>query len=194
MQPVRIHTRGLLKLPIDARRGPSLASRSFHARFATPFLVTLFFVFLASCSSGQLVSPLDIAFIAAKESPGVSLSAMHAAHARILLIVYIFWQFFLALVVNALPLAHQHPVLRHRRDAVIEVLPDGNITVFNSDTQQVIPQGPATDGAGSDFSPSSVVWIVFSFVIGGPLCLAGIRGARLTTGCALGLAGAVCCT
>ncbi|EIN06601.1 hypothetical protein PUNSTDRAFT_54017 [Punctularia strigosozonata HHB-11173 SS5] len=112
---------------------------------------------------------------------------MHAAHA--LIHVYA-CALYLTIRASALPLVSV--ALVPRRDAIINVLPDGNVTVFNPDTQLPIPQGPATDGAGVDFSVPAVLWIAFSAIIGAPLALAGVRLARFTTGCALGLAGVVC--
>lgn len=68
----------------------------------------------------------------------------------------------------------------------------GSIVVFNSDTQALIPQGPATDGGGTNFNTAAALWIVFSFLVGGPLAVAGIRGWRFTIGAAIGLSTAVC--
>lgn len=68
-----------------------------------------------------------------------------------------------------------------------------NVTVLNPDTRQGIPQGIATDGAGVSFSPPAIIWLVFAFVVGVPLALAGIRLWRFTTGMGVGLAVTVCC-
>lgn len=68
----------------------------------------------------------------------------------------------------------------------------GQLEAFNPITQQLIPQGPATDAGGQDFDGPAILWITFSFVIGPPMAFAGIRGWRLTTGVGLGLAAAVC--
>ena len=65
-----------------------------------------------------------------------------------------------------------------------------NTTVLNPSTNQVISQGPGTDGGGS--GPPAIVWLVFVFVVGIPLALAGIRLWRFTTGMAVGLGLTVC--
>ena len=65
--------------------------------------------------------------------------------------------------------------------------------IFDSSTEQIIPQGPATDGSGTNFSLPAVIWIVFCFAIGIPMAVAGIRGWRLTTGVGIGLPAAACC-
>lgn len=69
----------------------------------------------------------------------------------------------------------------------------GELQVFDPVTRQLIPQGLASDGSGDDFSSPALIWLVFCFVVGIPMALAGIRGWRLTTGVGIGLAGAVCC-
>ncbi len=68
----------------------------------------------------------------------------------------------------------------------------GNTTVLNPATNQAIPQGPGTDGAGAGFSPPAIIWLVFVFVVGVPLALAVVRLWRFTTGMAVGLAVTVC--
>ena len=70
---------------------------------------------------------------------------------------------------------------------------DGSTVVYSPVTGQQIPQGLATDGSGSGFSACAVSWIVFSFVVGAPLLLAGFRGRQLTLGVAFGLAAALAC-
>lgn len=71
----------------------------------------------------------------------------------------------------------------------------GNITVIDSSTDHIIPQASASDGGAlvnrNRFSVPPVLWIAFGAVIGTPMALAGSRGWRLTTGCALGLSLAV---
>ncbi|RDB24701.1 hypothetical protein Hypma_007448 [Hypsizygus marmoreus] len=64
--------------------------------------------------------------------------------------------------------------------------------VFNPETLQPIPQGPATDGGGTNFNPAALMWLAFSFAIGTPMALAGVRGWRLTTGVGIGLSATVC--
>ncbi|KAF8161410.1 hypothetical protein B0H34DRAFT_653299 [Crassisporium funariophilum] len=67
----------------------------------------------------------------------------------------------------------------------------GQPIVLNPATNQVFPQGRATDAGGKDFDVPALIWLIFSFVIGIPMSLAGIRGWRLSTGVGMGLAGAV---
>lgn len=64
---------------------------------------------------------------------------------------------------------------------------DGNLVIFNSQTNQVITQGVASDGGGSGFDAAALVWIVLLYVTGVPLAIAGVRGWRLTLGAAIGL-------
>lgn len=70
----------------------------------------------------------------------------------------------------------------------------GTPQVFDSVTQQPIPQGPATDGGGTGFDISAIIWLAFSFAVGTPMAIAGIHLWRITTGVGIGLAAAVCCT
>ena len=67
-----------------------------------------------------------------------------------------------------------------------------NTTVINPSTDQVIAQGPGTDGGGS--GPAAIIWLVFVFVVGIPPALTGVRLWRFTTGMAVGLALTVCGT
>jgi len=67
----------------------------------------------------------------------------------------------------------------------------GTIQVFDP-SGNLITQGAATDGSGSNFDVPALVWIGFSLIIGLPMSCAGIRGWRLTTGVGIGLALAVC--
>jgi hypothetical protein len=89
---------------------------------------------------------------------------------------------------------NSHDVLsaRGRSDVIINDA-DGSVAVFNSQTQQLIPQGSGSDGAGTGFDAPAVLWIVLLFLLGVPLAVAGIRGWRLTLGTAIGLSAAVCC-
>lgn len=70
---------------------------------------------------------------------------------------------------------------------------NGTTVVYSPVTGQEIPQGLASDGSGSGFSTSAVLWIVFSFVVGIPLLLAGFRGWRFTLGAAVGTAAVLAC-
>ncbi|KAI0359559.1 hypothetical protein OH77DRAFT_1387263, partial [Trametes cingulata] len=82
---------------------------------------------------------------------------------------------------------------RKRMDPTIVTSADGtNTTVLNPSTNEVIAQGPATDGGGVDFSVPAIIWLAFVFTVGAPLALAGIRLWRVTTGAGVGLAATVC--
>ena len=78
-----------------------------------------------------------------------------------------------------------------RRGAVVKDL-GGEIIVLNSATGQLISQGTATDGGGTDYDAAALVWLIGTLVIGVPLAIAGVRGWRLTLGSAIGLAIGVC--
>ncbi|KAJ7725628.1 hypothetical protein DFH07DRAFT_250640 [Mycena maculata] len=67
----------------------------------------------------------------------------------------------------------------------------GTPQVFD-DSGNLVTQGAATDGSGTDFDPPALIWIGFCLILGLPLAGAGIRGWRLTTGAGIGLASAVC--
>jgi len=54
-------------------------------------------------------------------------------------------------------------------------------------TQQPVPQGSASDGGGYGFDVPAIIWLVWSFAVGAPLTLAGIRLSRATTGAAIGI-------
>ena len=68
-----------------------------------------------------------------------------------------------------------------------------NVSVINPATDQTIPQGPGTDGGGTDFSLPAIIWLAFVFIVGVPLALAGVRLWRFTTGMGIGLAVTICC-
>jgi len=68
----------------------------------------------------------------------------------------------------------------------------GVIEVFNPDTLAVIPQGDASDGAGTVGSPAFIIWVVFCFLVGVPMALGGVRGWRFTIGISLGCGAAGC--
>ncbi|THH18687.1 hypothetical protein EW146_g2350 [Bondarzewia mesenterica] len=95
-----------------------------------------------------------------------------------------------------------YPLTSHivpRSSVILKTSTTGNIStidVFNSQTLQPITQVLATDGSGNGLtsSPASILWVVYCFLFGCPLALAGIRGWRLTTGAAIGLASGVCGT
>lgn len=86
------------------------------------------------------------------------------------------------------------PIIPYTRDrsAITTNNATGSIIVFNSQTQQPIPQGSASDGGGSAFNPPAVLWVVAAFSLGVPLSLAGFRGWKFTLGTAIGLSAAVC--
>ncbi|KAI0048799.1 hypothetical protein FA95DRAFT_1490314 [Auriscalpium vulgare] len=62
--------------------------------------------------------------------------------------------------------------------------------VLDPSSRQPIAQTSASDGSGHGFTASapSIIWVAFSFVIGVPLAIAGVRGHLLTTGITIGLA------
>lgn len=70
---------------------------------------------------------------------------------------------------------------------------NGTTVVYSALTGQQIPQGLASDGSGSAFSLSAVLWIIFSFVLGAPLLFVGFRGRRLTLAAAVGMAAVLAC-
>ncbi|KAF7350964.1 SET domain-containing protein [Mycena sanguinolenta] len=67
----------------------------------------------------------------------------------------------------------------------------GTVQVFDG-SGNLVTQGAATDGSGSNFDFPALIWIGFSLIIGLPMSFAGIRGWRLTTGVGIGVASAVC--
>ncbi|KAF8900094.1 hypothetical protein CPB85DRAFT_1439694 [Mucidula mucida] len=71
------------------------------------------------------------------------------------------------------------------RKAIVSTTSSGNVTVVDSDSREAIKQGAATDGAGDGYSPASMMWMGFGFLVGVPMSFAGIRGWRLTTGVAV---------
>jgi len=83
------------------------------------------------------------------------------------------------------------PSLFPRADAIIKEV-NGEVQVFGTSDNQIVPQGPASDGAGSGFNGPAILWIGITTVLGLPLALAGVRGWRFTTGAGIGLASAVC--
>lgn len=116
------------------------------------------------------------------------------------LLTYVWFFLNLVNVILASPIglssnfANSHYILSTRdRSGVIINDADGSVAVFNSQTQQLIPQGSASDGGGAGFGAPAVLWVVVSFILGVPLAVAGIRGWRLTIGAAIGLSAAVCC-
>ena len=89
--------------------------------------------------------------------------------------------------------SNDHSIFQVRgRPAVTINNASGSVVVFNSQTHQVIPQGAASDGGGSNFNALALFWIIFLYLVGGPLAVAGIRGWKCTIGAAIGLSSAVC--
>lgn len=88
---------------------------------------------------------------------------------------------------------HAANIYARKVDPVISYSSNGSVSVLDPTTEEAIPQGPGTDGSGSNFSLPAVIWLVFLLVIGAPLAVAGIRGWRCTTGVAIGLVAIVCC-
>lgn len=81
--------------------------------------------------------------------------------------------------------------LSARSDPVITA-ENGTMYAIDPSTMEPVPQGPASDGSGVDLNASALIWLVWSFVVGVPLALAGIRFWRLTTAASLGIACVVC--
>jgi len=77
-------------------------------------------------------------------------------------------------------------------DPIISYSSNGSVSILDPSTEEPIPQGPGTDGSGTNFSLPAIIWLVFLLVVGAPLAVAGIRGWRCTTGVATGLAAIVC--
>ncbi|KAN0081338.1 hypothetical protein V8E55_008962, partial [Tylopilus felleus] len=76
-------------------------------------------------------------------------------------------------------------------NVIFDINGNGTTVVYSPITGQQIPQGLASDGSGSGFSASAVLWIVFSFVVGAPLLFVGFRGRCATLGAAVGMAAAL---
>jgi hypothetical protein len=80
-----------------------------------------------------------------------------------------------------------------KRGPVITYDDSGNIAnITDPSTGAQVLQGAGTDGSGVDFDVSAIIWLAFSFAVGAPLLLVGIRFWRLTTGAGVGLAVLVC--
>jgi len=84
-------------------------------------------------------------------------------------------------------------ILHRRGDPLIILNDTGQPTVIDPTTRTSVAQGPATDAGGVGYNVPALIWVAFSFVVGPPMGLAGIRGWRLTTGVGVGLAGTVAC-
>ncbi|THH06275.1 hypothetical protein EW145_g4200 [Phellinidium pouzarii] len=67
----------------------------------------------------------------------------------------------------------------------------GTFNVTDPDTGIEVPQGSASDGAGSGMNVPAIIWIICAFVVGVPIATAGVRLGRFTSGVGLGLAVAV---
>ncbi|KAJ7072826.1 hypothetical protein C8F01DRAFT_1243852 [Mycena amicta] len=99
----------------------------------------------------------------------------------------LFWLILLVLYSN-LAVASPTPALIPRSFTVNN--DTGTLQVFDS-KGNVVSQGDATDGSGSNFDLPALIWIGFSLFIGVPMAIAGIRGWRLTTGIAIGISSTV---
>lgn len=111
---------------------------------------------------------------------------------RLASLVLFFAAFFLLTapnVVQASPLA----VSLVKRGPIITYSDAGRVTnVTDPSTGVPITQGDATDGSGSGLDSAAIIWLAWSFVVGVPLMLAGIRLWRFTTGVGIGLSLTVC--
>ncbi|KAI5122195.1 hypothetical protein M0805_002684 [Coniferiporia weirii] len=67
----------------------------------------------------------------------------------------------------------------------------GTLKVLDPITTDEIPQGSASDGAGSGMNLPAILWMACAFVFGVPLAIAGVRLGRSTSGVGIGLALAV---
>ena len=99
---------------------------------------------------------------------------------------------FLASTTTATPIgppwiSHQ---LAKRHDNVV-TLDNGTMVVVDPETSQPLAQELASDGSGNDFDAAAIIWLAWSFAVGVPLALGGIKLWRLTTGASLGIAAAV---
>ncbi|TEB38106.1 hypothetical protein FA13DRAFT_1868483 [Coprinellus micaceus] len=83
------------------------------------------------------------------------------------------------------PPSHSH-TLTKREKFTLQTLPNGELVAFSDTTLQVIPQGPASDGAGKDFDAPAILWMGYCFVIGTPMALGGVRLGRVATGVGVG--------
>ena len=106
----------------------------------------------------------------------------------------LYWLLLCELVTTALALPFATSVPQFVSRGIIINNGTGTIQVFDSTTDQAIPQGPATDGSGTNFSIPAVIWLAFCVVLGVPMAIAGIRGWRFTVGAGIGLPATVCCT
>ncbi|KAF7798981.1 hypothetical protein EIP86_010210 [Pleurotus ostreatoroseus] len=80
-----------------------------------------------------------------------------------------------------------------RRGAVVAYDSFGNVkNVTDATTGLPIAQGAATDGGGTDFDASAIIWLALSFVSGVPLMLGGLALPRMTTGMGIALTATVC--
>ncbi|KAK7691843.1 hypothetical protein QCA50_005247 [Cerrena zonata] len=79
--------------------------------------------------------------------------------------------------------------LSKRQDNVV-TLDNGTMVVVDPETSQPMAQDLASDGSGHDFDAPAIIWMAWSFAVGVPLALAGIKLWRLTTGASLGIAAA----
>lgn len=82
------------------------------------------------------------------------------------------------------------------RSVQFETSSNGTVTsVFDSSTLESIAQSSASDGSGTGLwgSVPTIIWLVFCFLFGVPMALAGVRGWRFTVGSAVGLSLGMAC-
>ena len=93
-----------------------------------------------------------------------------------------------ATTATCLPYTSREPpyYLLRRHDQVITA-DNGTMYVADPVTQQPVPQGSASDGSGYGFDAPAIIWLAWSFAVGSPLLLAGIRLSRATTGASIGI-------
>ncbi|TCD65567.1 hypothetical protein EIP91_002487 [Steccherinum ochraceum] len=91
---------------------------------------------------------------------------------------------------TCVPRSHSSPDLSAailKRHFPIKTADNGSLYVQDPSTNQTVEQGRASDGAGYGFDAPAIIWLAWSFAVGIPLVLAGIRLSRITTGASIGL-------
>ena len=139
-------------------------------------------------SSGTVLIAQDTTI--SPSNHGLTYEAM-AVSIRLQYLLLASW-LFLASTTTATPIgppwiSHQ---LAKRHDNVV-TLDNGTMVVVDPETSQPLAQELASDGSGHDFDAAAIIWLAWSFAVGVPLALGGIKLWRLTTGASLGIAAAV---
>ncbi|EED83911.1 predicted protein [Postia placenta Mad-698-R] len=69
---------------------------------------------------------------------------------------------------------------------------NGTIKVIDPSSGASIAQGSVSDGSGTDFSATAIIWLVYCFAIGASLAFTGIKFPRVTNGAAIGITATAC--